>query len=67
VLRYLVEGGGVPAGRVFAAGYGDTRPVSDNGTPTGRAANRRADIVILYPNPTDATAATPAASATTEE
>lgn len=48
VLRYLVEQGGLPAERAFAAGYGEFRPVTSNLTPEGRARNRRADIVVLY-------------------
>jgi chemotaxis protein MotB len=50
VLRYLAETGEVPAGRVFAAGYGEFRPVATNLTPEGRGVNRRADIVVLYPS-----------------
>jgi outer membrane protein OmpA-like peptidoglycan-associated protein len=38
---------GVAAGRLTLAGYGDTRPVADNGTTTGRAANRRVEITVL--------------------
>lgn len=49
VLRYLSEVGGLDAGRMFLAGFADTRPVADNATPEGRALNRRADIVIVYP------------------
>jgi chemotaxis protein MotB len=49
VLRYLVEHAGVDASHVFAAGYGAERPIATNLTPEGRALNRRADIVILYP------------------
>ncbi len=49
VLRYLVEQTGVEAGRAFAAGFGEFRPETSNLTPEGRAINRRADIVILYP------------------
>lgn len=49
VLRYLVEQAGVDAGRVFAAGFGAERPIATNLTPEGRALNRRADIVLLYP------------------
>ena len=48
VLRFLVEEAGLPAERVFAAGYGEFRPEATNATPEGRALNRRADIVILY-------------------
>lgn len=49
VLRLLTEGLGVAPARVFAAGYGEFRPIADNRTAEGRALNRRADIVILYP------------------
>jgi chemotaxis protein MotB len=53
VLRYLVESGGLAAGRAFLAGYADTRPIAQNTTPEGRALNRRADIVIIYPTQED--------------
>ncbi len=46
VLRFL-ESQGFPADRLSASGYGDTRPIADNATPEGRAANRRVEIVIL--------------------
>jgi chemotaxis protein MotB len=49
VLRYLVDDGDVDPSTVFAAGYGEFRPVASNLTPEGRALNRRADLVILYP------------------
>jgi chemotaxis protein MotB len=67
VLRYLVESDGLPADHLFAAAYADTHPVADNSSADGRAQNRRAEIVLLYPAPTDPTAsdsATPAPSAT---
>ena len=53
VLRYLSEIGGLPVSRLAQAGFADTRPIADNGTPEGRALNRRADIVILYPSQED--------------
>ena len=40
VMRYLV-GKGIGADRMTAVGYGQTRPVADNATETGRAQNRR--------------------------
>jgi chemotaxis protein MotB len=49
VLRFLSEQGGIKAEQLFLAGYAETQPVGDNATPEGRALNRRADIVILYP------------------
>jgi chemotaxis protein MotB len=49
VLRFMREQGGLTANELFLAGYADTKPIADNATPEGRALNRRADIVILYP------------------
>ena len=49
VLRVLVDEGGLPKDRVFAAACGHHRPVADNVTREGREANRRVDIVILPP------------------
>jgi outer membrane protein OmpA-like peptidoglycan-associated protein len=47
VRAYLVEKGGVDGGRLVAKGFGDTQPIDDNSTPTGRAANRRVAFTIL--------------------
>ena len=63
VLEYLVKNHGLPASRLSAAGYGDTRPVAGNDTPEGRAKNRRVDIAILsepvpIPNPVSTSAPT---------
>lgn len=49
VLRFMREQGGLTANDLFLAGYAETHPIADNSTPEGRALNRRADIVILYP------------------
>ncbi len=49
VLRYVVDEGAADPAMIFAAGYGEHRPVASNLTPEGRALNRRADLVILYP------------------
>jgi chemotaxis protein MotB len=46
VLQYLLLQGFDP-NRISAAGYADTRPVADNATPEGQAANRRVEIVIV--------------------
>lgn len=48
VVNYLIQKG-VQADRMFAASFADTRPIADNTTPEGRALNRRADVVIIYP------------------
>jgi len=37
---------GVDAARIEAVGYGETRPIADNGTPGGRQKNRRIEIVV---------------------
>lgn len=45
VLRIFADAG-VPAERLTAIGYGDTRPVESNDTIEGRARNRRVSIQI---------------------
>jgi chemotaxis protein MotB len=45
VLRLMVDAG-VTANRLPAIGYGEQRPVADNGTPLGRARNRRVAILL---------------------
>jgi outer membrane protein OmpA-like peptidoglycan-associated protein len=46
VKKYLTSKG-VESGRMETEGYGDTRPVGDNSTADGRAANRRIEFSIL--------------------
>lgn len=46
VRRYMVETLQVPAGRVGAVGYGDSRPIAKNESAEGRRQNRRIDLVI---------------------
>lgn len=45
VLDYLVAAG-IPADRLSAGGYGDTRPVADNESDQGRQINRRIDFTV---------------------
>ncbi|HFC53630.1 MAG TPA: BON domain-containing protein [Gammaproteobacteria bacterium] len=45
VVRYLI-GKGVAASRLEAVGYGESRPVADNGTAAGRARNRRIEFNV---------------------
>lgn len=45
VAQYL-EGQGLATNRVVTIGAGETRPVADNATPTGRQANRRVELTL---------------------
>lgn len=47
VLQYLQKAG-IPATRLHATGYGQNRPVAENTTAKGRAANRRVVLRITY-------------------
>jgi chemotaxis protein MotB len=53
VVRYFVDQVKVPRNQVYAAGFGDTRPVAPNDTPKNRSMNRRVDIKVLYEAPTE--------------
>lgn len=46
VMNYLVKEQRIPASRISAIGYGDTRPIADNATEEGKRANRRINTVI---------------------
>ncbi|MBL8537518.1 MAG: OmpA family protein [Hyphomonadaceae bacterium] len=45
VASVLMQGG-VIRQRLIAQGYGETRPIADNSTDTGRARNRRVEVFI---------------------
>lgn len=47
VRRYLNEQDGIPLHAISVISYGETKPVADNGTPDGRAKNRRVVIQVL--------------------
>lgn len=49
VVRYLNEQGGIAPQRLDADALSQYHPVASNSTAQGRARNRHADIVILYP------------------
>jgi len=46
VRDYLVSKG-VNGGRISAAGFGESQPIADNGTPEGRFLNRRVEVRFL--------------------
>ena len=48
VKRWLAARG-VEAGRMTAAGFGESRPAADNATAAGRQKNRRVEIVVERP------------------
>jgi len=45
-VRSALVGGGVSPDRVEAQGYGETRPVAPNTTASGKAQNRRVELVL---------------------
>jgi outer membrane protein OmpA-like peptidoglycan-associated protein len=47
IQKYLVKKG-VEANRLSSIGYADTKPIADNKTAKGRAANRRVDMTVKY-------------------
>ena len=51
LIQLLITKYGIPPSHLSAAGYGEFHPVVSNGTPDGRAQNRRLDVVILAPFP----------------
>lgn len=46
VYEFLIASG-IPSGRLSHKGFGQTKPVASNDTPTGRAKNRRTEFVII--------------------
>jgi len=46
LVRYLIEEHHLDPARCAAAGYGEYRPVADNGDDKGRQANRRVELTI---------------------
>ncbi len=46
VQQYMINAMRIPSYRLIATGYGETVPVANNETASGRAKNRRIDIVI---------------------
>ena len=51
-VRAALIARGVAADRLIAEGFGDSRPIANNGTAEGRARNRRIEIRSVRPSPT---------------
>jgi len=49
VRDYLLATTILGASRIQAVGYGETRPIANNETATGRGLNRRIDVVVVPP------------------
>lgn len=47
VARHMIDACGLPSDRLYVAGFGMHRPVRPNRSASGRAANRRVELVIL--------------------
>lgn len=47
VLNYLLKNYNLSPERFSAAGYAEFKPIALNATPSGRAKNRRVDIVVI--------------------
>ncbi len=46
VMHYLIETHSIPAGKLSATSYADTKPIASNDTKERMASNRRAEIVV---------------------
>jgi OOP family OmpA-OmpF porin len=47
VKDYLLKSGVGAGERITTGGYGETKPIADNATPSGRFQNRRVELVVL--------------------
>ena len=62
VLRHLIENEGVPAVRLSAVGYADTRPRATGKDEASLAKNRRGEIVVEAPKASATVTPTPTPS-----
>jgi chemotaxis protein MotB len=63
IVRYLTDQEGIAPERLLAAGHAEFAPIASNDTRDNRTLNRRADIVIIYPNESRSFSLTKVASA----
>jgi len=47
-VKAYLESKGIPASRLTAVGYGETRPIGDNTKASGRSQNRRVELKTAY-------------------
>ncbi len=47
-VKAYLESKGIPASRLAAVGYGETRPIGDNTKAAGRSQNRRVELKTAY-------------------
>jgi len=50
-VKTVLVSRGVQEGQISVVGLGEEKPVADNGSPEGRAKNRRVELHIDVPNP----------------
>mgnify|MGYP001157465509 CR=1 FL=1 len=46
-VQQILLDGGIAAERMEIKGYGESKPIADNATPSGQAQNRRVEIVLI--------------------
>jgi flagellar motor protein MotB len=46
-IKFNLEKKGISGSRIKAKGYGETRPIADNTSATGKAKNRRTEFMII--------------------
>ena len=65
VVRYLISRFGLPAARMSATGYADTRPLLAPADPQAANMNRRVEVIVMSTLPANEAALLPGAAADT--
>jgi outer membrane protein OmpA-like peptidoglycan-associated protein len=47
IRDWLIQHTGIPENRIYIRPYGEARPIAPNGTPEGRALNRRVEMIVF--------------------